>query len=179
MSDERVHVAAGSVAGIAKVNEEPPASADEASPPEFLARHAFSVGGLNLLVGEDAVCEVMDVPPIARIPHTAPWFLGLANLRGEVVPVFDLAQVLGRGTGRKSVDRLLVIERGETAAGVLIEELPALQRFAPADRAESAASLPPLLESCVTDCFARDGKEWIEFAHERLFETIAADVPLR
>ncbi len=72
-----------------------------------------------------------------------------------------------------------MIGRGESAAGVLIDELPTLQRFAPEDRSESSSPLPPLLESCMTACFARDGQEWIEFAHERLFETIAADVPLR
>lgn len=177
MSDERVHTSAASMPGI-EINESPPAPADEALP-EHLARHAFTVGRLNLLVGEGTVCEVLDAPPIARVPHTAPWFLGLVNLRGEIVPVFDLARVLGEGSGRTSMGRLLVIGRGEAAAGVLIDELPALQRFVAEDRAESTSPLPPPFESCVTACFARDGKEWIEFAHERLFETIAADVPLR
>ncbi len=177
MSDERVHAGAASVPGIDTAKDDS-APADEALP-EHVARHAFSVGGLNLLVGEGTLCEVMDVPPIARVPHTAAWFLGLANLRGEVVPVFDLAQVLGRASARRSVGRLLVIGRGEAAAGVLIEELPALQRFDPTERAEPISPLPPALESCVTDCYARDGKEWIEFVHERLFETIAADVALK
>ena len=178
MSDEQVHAGTTRMHGIDEATEDQPGPADEAAS-EYLSRYAFSVGGLNLLVGEGTLCEVMDIPPIARVPHTAHWFLGLVNLRGEIVPVFDLARVLGRGTSRKSAERLLVIGRGEVATGVLIDDLPVLQHFVTADQAEASTALSPPLESCVTGCFAKDGKEWIEFAHERLFETIADEVPLR
>jgi twitching motility protein PilI len=155
------------------------ATATDREPAEALARHAFSVGGLNLLISEGTLCEVMDVPPIARVPHTVPWLLGLVNLRGQVVPAFDLARVLGLRCTRQPNARLLVIGRGEAAAGVLVDELPTLQRFAPNERATQHSPLPSALESSVTDCFTRDGKEWFEFSHEQFFKAIATDVPLR
>jgi twitching motility protein PilI len=121
----------------------------------------------------------MDVPPIARVPHTVPWLLGLFNLRGEVVPVFDLARLLGlRGT-RQADTKLLVIGRGAAATGVLVDELPTLQRFTPDERTTQRSTLPSALEPSITECFARDGKEWFEFSHERFFKSIVADVPLR
>ncbi len=155
------------------------AEATDREPAAALSRHAFSVGGLNLLVSEGTLCEVMEVPPIARVPHTVPWLLGLFNLRGEVVPAFDLARVLGLSCARQPDTKLLVIGRGAAAAGVLVDELPTLQRFTPDERATQHSTLPSALESSVTECFTRDGKEWFEFSHEQFFKSIAADVPLR
>lgn len=155
------------------------ARATDGEPIQALARHAFSVGGLNLLVSEGTLCEVMDVPQIARVPHTVPWFLGLVNLRGEVVPAFDLARLLGLRPAKQPNTKLLVIGQGEAAAGVLVNELPTLQRFSPSDRATQHSPLPSALESSVIDCFTRDDKEWFEFSHEQFFNAIATDVPLK
>jgi chemotaxis signal transduction protein len=155
------------------------AEAIDREPAAALARHAFSVGGLNLLVSEGTLCEVMEVPAFARVPHTVPWLLGLFNLRGEAVPAFDLARALGLPCARQPHTKLLVIGRGAAAAGVLVDELPTLQRFTLDEHATHHSTLPSALEPSVTGCFVRDGKEWLEFSHERFFESIAADVPLR
>ena len=178
MGDEPGHAAATDgrgTQGTGRVEAE----ATDREPAAALARHAFSVGGINLLVSEGTLCEVMDVPPIARVPHTVPWFLGLFNLRGEVVPAFDLARLLGLHGARQPTTKLLVIGRGAAAAGVLVDDLPTLQRFAPDEHATQHSTLPSELEPSITECFARDGKEWFEFSHEQFFKSIAADVPLR
>ena len=42
------------------------------------------------------VAEVIRVPAVARIPQGPPALLGLANLRGSVLPVAGLRELLGR-----------------------------------------------------------------------------------
>ena len=39
--------------------------------------------------------EIVTVGTITRVPLTQPWFLGLANLRGNLVSVVDLAHLMG------------------------------------------------------------------------------------
>jgi twitching motility protein PilI len=39
--------------------------------------------------------EIVAVSSITRVPLTQPWFLGLANIRGSLVSVVDLAHFLG------------------------------------------------------------------------------------
>lgn len=161
----------------------PGASVDNGSAPESATeapgRHAFRVGALNLLVPQGTLCEVMDLPVLARVPNTAPWLLGLANLRGGVVPVFDLARAWGLGASSGAQARLLVIDEGEAAAGVVVDGLPVLARFTPEERIVCPPELPAHLQDCATDCFARDGDHWIEFAHERLFGALAEEVAVR
>jgi chemotaxis signal transduction protein len=178
MGDEPCHAAVTDGRGVQDTGQVETEASDRESA-AALARHAFSVGGLNLLVSEGTLCEVMEVPAIARVPHTVPWLLGLFNLRGEVVPAFDLARALGLHCGQRPNTKLLVVGRGAAAAGVLVDELPTLQRFAPSERATEHSTLPSTLESSVTDCFTRDGKEWFELSHEQFFKRLAADVALR
>jgi len=63
------------------------------------------VQGLLLPVGEDvyaietaSVREVVAAPDLHVLPTAPPSVLGVFNLRGEIVPVFDLAALLGLGT---------------------------------------------------------------------------------
>jgi purine-binding chemotaxis protein CheW len=41
------------------------------------------------------VREVVRAPRVAPVPGAPPWLLGLANLRGQVVPVVDSVRALG------------------------------------------------------------------------------------
>jgi len=56
---------------------------------------AFTVADLALAIQLDQVFEVVEVPPITRVPRPARHIEGLANLRGKTVPVVDLRKRLG------------------------------------------------------------------------------------
>ena len=43
-----------------------------------------------------SVSEVARMPPLARVPQAPPSLLGLANLRGSVLPVASVRALLGR-----------------------------------------------------------------------------------
>ena len=92
--------------------------AEEAPP-----RYGFRVGSIGLLIRPDCISEVVKLPPIHPIPNTPAWLNGILNLRGNLVPAFDLALMLEE---RVAFERplLLVIDRGEWAAGVKIEGFP-------------------------------------------------------
>lgn len=67
------------------------------------------------------VQEVVRTTPIIALRGTSSAMLGVMNLRGRIVPVFDLA--LWLGTGRVEVDehaRIIVVERDDELIGVLV-----------------------------------------------------------
>jgi purine-binding chemotaxis protein CheW len=51
--------------------------------------------------------EVIAQPRITRLPTAPPTILGLVNVRGEIVPLFDVAALLG--TGRISTAPFAVV----------------------------------------------------------------------
>ncbi len=146
---------------------------EEGEDPQIL-RRGFRIGSLNLLVQEGTVCEILDLPPVARVPNTAPWLCGLVNRRGSVIPVYDLMLLLFGENKTNRSGRLLVIGQGEASAGVIVQALPTLETFNAEDRAEAVTNLPRGLREYVINCFMKDGAEWFEFAHEQLFLSLVS-----
>lgn len=60
------------------------------------------IGGVRYLLELLEAGEIVPVPPLATVPLTQPWYLGLANVRGSLVGVIDLARYLGQDGGAAS-----------------------------------------------------------------------------
>ena len=56
---------------------------------------AVQVGGRNYLLPLEQAGEIFAWPSVLRVPYTQSWFWGVANLRGSLVGVVDLAAYLG------------------------------------------------------------------------------------
>lgn len=54
------------------------------------------IGGVRYLLELLEAGEIVPVPQLATVPLTQPWYLGLANVRGNLVGVIDLARYLGQ-----------------------------------------------------------------------------------
>lgn len=57
---------------------------------------AVIIGGRRFLLGLTQAGEITTVGAITRVPLTADWFLGLSNLRGNLISVVDLARFQGQ-----------------------------------------------------------------------------------
>jgi twitching motility protein PilI len=55
----------------------------------------LQVGATRYLLDLLEAGEIVSPVPPARVPLTVPWYLGLANVRGTLVGVIDLARYLG------------------------------------------------------------------------------------
>ncbi|BDU17875.1 chemotaxis protein CheW [Lysobacter auxotrophicus] len=124
--------------GLRPVELTPPAL-----PPSVTTTHRW----LRVAVGEDSyavellrVQEVGRTVPIVAMRGAAPSVLGAMNLRGRIVPVFDLG--LWLGTGRVVPDeraRIVVVERDNELIGALVSAVDDVVTLGP-DRIE-----PPLM----------------------------------
>ena len=82
----------------------------------------FRVGSENYALPVAQVLEVADLGQLAPVPGSPPAVLGVRNLRGQVLPVIDLATVLG--TGRDGpAEKLVITEEAGRRAGLAIDEV--------------------------------------------------------
>lgn len=56
---------------------------------------AVETAGVGFLLPLKEAGEIFAMSPVLAVPHTAPWFLGVATLRGNLHGVVDLARFLG------------------------------------------------------------------------------------
>ncbi|HEX7822526.1 MAG TPA: chemotaxis protein CheW [Sphingobium sp.] len=68
----------------------------------------FGVGDTRLALPASLVQEIANLPRIARVPHAPDALLGVANMRGTVIPVVSLARLLGMGD--VATHRIIVVD---------------------------------------------------------------------
>ncbi|MDO6462254.1 chemotaxis protein CheW [Granulosicoccaceae sp. 1_MG-2023] len=119
---------------------------------------ALRVGTAQLLCGVSRVAEIADPGPVTPVCGTVGWFAGLAGLRGNVLPVTDLAAFLGvREEGPGEHARVLVIRRDEENFGLLVDEVLGLRKFPAAALSADVASVPDGLAMYVIEVIHDNG----------------------
>ena len=61
---------------------------------------AVQAGGRDYLLPLSQAGEIFPWTGVQPVPYTQPWFLGIANLRGTLAGVIDIAALLGHGDKR-------------------------------------------------------------------------------
>jgi twitching motility protein PilI len=90
----------------------------------------FQVGGLRLACAMGEISEVLKMPRVTPLPGVKSWILGIANVRGRLIPIIDLHQYLGMSpTAPMAQWRVLVVEEGSLVAGLLVEQSLGMQHF--------------------------------------------------
>jgi chemotaxis signal transduction protein len=89
------------------------------------------VGSESYAFAVEHVTEVAELGKLTPVPGAHGSALGVRNLRGEVLPVFDLAAVL-EITGDSLPQCLLVTEHGSLRAGFAVDEVTDVGPLPPA-----------------------------------------------
>ena len=121
------------------------------------SRLGLSGAGQQWLIRLADASEVIVVPPLATVPLTKAWFLGVANIRGNLYSVVDLAGFLGHEAAAPHTagghSRLVLFgpRAGELRAGIVVSRVLGLRILA-----ELAPAVPP------ADAPAWYGQRWID-----------------
>ena len=68
--------------------------------------------------------EIIRIPSLTKIPNTPPFLEGIFNLRGKVIPVFDLKKRFGISQTERGIDsRLLILELDGMNAGIIVDDV--------------------------------------------------------
>jgi purine-binding chemotaxis protein CheW len=135
---------------------------------EFLI---FRLGDEEFGVEIGRVLEVMRTPPVTEVPRAPPEILGVISVRGEVVTVVDPRARLGLpGGGAGPARRVVVVDDGEGACGLLVDQVAGVVRL-PQGALEPC---PQAIGGTGAEVFLGIGRE-----HERLFTVLDTRALLR
>ena len=85
----------------------------------------FRVGGQLYALPAEQVAEVIRLPAVARVPQAPRGLLGLANLRGNVLPVASLQGLLGGEAKTDAATRAIVLD-GAAPVALAVDVVEAL-----------------------------------------------------
>jgi twitching motility protein PilI len=125
----------------------------------------FRLGGRRFVAPMDEVTEILTCPPLSQVPHTKSWVRGIANVRGNLLPVMDLGGFLGRHSALITrFTRVVVIQQSGVHAGLLVDEVLGMRHFYDEERVAVPEDLDESLAPFVTGAFERDSGSWLLFS---------------
>ena len=129
----------------------------------------FKVGKINLLSRIGAVNEILDYPKVTIVPGTKPWVMGMANIRGNLLPVIDLKGYLGGDvTKLNQRSRVLVINKGTLSVGLLVDEVLGLKHFYQDEQIKQKPNVDEKLKQYLIGGYKQNETSWYIFNFQAL-----------
>jgi chemotaxis signal transduction protein len=138
-------------------------------------RRGLTIGNLKLLVSHDSGGELIEEVRLHALPRTARWCRGLINLRGHLIPAFDLHECFGLKPTAACPQWWLALGRGDEAVAFSIDALPVMLQAVEVSTVQ-AAVVPEPLRPYLGKGYRIDGELWLEFLHQSYFRAIAQQV---
>jgi twitching motility protein PilI len=90
----------------------------------------FSLLGRRFVAPMGQIAEMLELPQSTRLPGVQPWVIGLANVRGRLLPLFDMALFFGGvALGQRRQRRALVIDTQHLYSGLIVDQAFGMQHF--------------------------------------------------
>lgn len=132
----------------------------------------FELDGQRLIAPLGEVSEVLSMPEYTLMPLVQPWLLGIANVRGRLLPLTDLAKFLqvSSQTRQLSQRKVMVIDHQSLFLGLIVDQVLGIEQFSSTQyHAESINTNSPFAPYNHGK-FVKDDQDWFVFLPSLLVE---------
>ncbi len=121
----------------------------------------FSLLEQRFVVAMDEVAELMRVPQATRVPGVKNFVLGVANVRGRLMAILDLAVFFGeRSRHARTQRRILAYEEDERYVGFVVDESLGMQHFPSDSYSEEVDDVVGMFRPYTTGSYRTAGTVW-------------------
>ena len=132
----------------------------------------FRIGKRRLAAAFDEVVEILPMPQVTPVPGAQPWMLGVANIRGNLLPIVDLKQFLeGERTVLHEGQRVLIVRQPGGDVALTIDELFGQRSFLEEDEVSADRVAEGRYGHFVDRAYAHANATWGVFSLDRLGRT--------
>jgi twitching motility protein PilI len=125
----------------------------------------FRLGDLRLVASIEEVAEILTPPPLSVVPRTKSWVCGIANVRGNLLPIMDLGGFISdvpANLTRRS--RILVVSQNDLYAGLAVDAVLGLRHFRPEHRCDAPPADDPRMRAYLKHGFRSGDELWGVFS---------------
>lgn len=126
---------------------------------------AFEIGGQRLIAPMGEVSEVLMMPEYTSIPLVQPWMLGIANVRGRLLPLTDLAKYLHIPSRARQLSqrKVIVIDHQSIFAGIVVDRVLGIEQFSRSQYRAEAIHVDSPFAPYNHGKFLKDQQDWFIF----------------
>ncbi len=139
---------------------------------------SFRIGEEQFVADREQVREVLMLPEtMTRVPGARRWLLGIANLRGHLLPLVDLKLMLGSGrTTLRRMTRVISVNHRDVPAGLVVDEVLGFRRFMDHEFVNEAQETRVRCDRFVSGSYQRGEESWPVF---NLFDLVESNMFLQ
>lgn len=119
----------------------------------------FAIGHVQFMVAATCFCEVFVDTAIAAVPNAPSSLVGLSNVRGVLMPIYQLHSLLNSPLTKKPI--IFTIGKGDSSVGLLIDRLPTSLSLAAYQREAVTKQESPLLRQLVKASYFANQNHWL------------------
>jgi purine-binding chemotaxis protein CheW len=99
----------------------------------------FRLGSESFGIALHEVEEIVELPPVTKVPDAPDYVLGVICLRDQVMPLVDLSEILSiqQGGAERKRDMVVLLSFGTAKIGVVVDEIQEILRV------QEGQTLPP------------------------------------
>ena len=133
----------------------------------------FRIGDEQFVASREQVREVLMLPEaLTRVPGARRWLLGIANLRGHLLPLIDLKLMLGSGrTSMRRTTRVISVNHRDVPAGLVVDEVQGFRRFMNSDFSDKWPQTAVRCDRYISGAYERGQESWPIFGLYDLLES--------
>ena len=125
----------------------------------------FRLGRLHLVAPLDEVAEILTPPGLSRVPRTKNWVCGIANVRGNLMPIMDLQGYLyDRPAALNRRSRILVVNYNGVYSGLVVDAVMGLRHFTDEQRCNEMPGDDERIQEYMLHGFKAGAEHWGVFS---------------
>ena len=119
---------------------------------------SFTLGSEEYAIPLLCVKEVIAVPEITPIPFTSSHFLGITNLRGQVISILDLRQKLGIKPQGGAETAVIICDLAPLCLGMVVDSITSVLSPVSSDLSEKPSIQSNKNTDFITHIYRKDKK---------------------
>ena len=125
----------------------------------------FEVGGQRLVAPLGEVAEVLAVPDYTSVPLVQPWLLGIANVRGRLLPLTDMCKFLHMSSRARQFNqrKVIVIDQPSVFSGLLVDRVIGIEQFSRSQYRAAAIDVNSPFAPYNHGKFIKNQEDWFIF----------------
>ena len=129
----------------------------------------FRVGDSRLITAMSDVKEILDLPDVTLVPGVKSWVVGVANVRGSLLPIMDMKGFLIGGENKqRQKGRVIVIDYKGFNTGLVVEEIYGMRHFRESDVSCEDVVVHESMSPYIERVYKEDDENWPVFDFNKM-----------
>ena len=131
----------------------------------------FRIGESRLITSMSDVKEILDLPDVTSVPGVKSWVVGIANVRGSLLPIMDMKGfLLNEDLKQRRKGRVIVIDYKGFATGLVVDEIYGMRHFMESELVDEQPQVHENILPYIDSVYRQESVGWPVFHFSKMID---------